>query len=249
MRLRQFNKSGIEAFRRFLAACRENPKEQVPTDLLESEKHTLSVPVKIHVEYREFSTRRDAAEYFTDVLSPLSPDAVRKNEGMWTWLSLFYFRQICPSGPGIRKVRNDYTYIYMPGESRYFYRHLLFVAWYIKQLAPKHNRLFLETPVSRLDRFTEEVTKRLYLTRIPSLFELLDRLYWDAATRSPVKGMVSPRTVRAGDLIHRLPIRIRQLEKTYDLQSLDADHLLEILGDEFQQRASDSQSQKELSLK
>lgn len=249
MRLRRFNKSGIDAFRRFLAACRENPKEYVPTDLLESDEHTLLLSVEINVKSRDFSTRRDAADYLHDVLSPLSPDAVRKDAGMWTWLSLFYFGQICPSGPGSRKVRNDYTYIYMPDESRYFYRHLLFVAWYVKQLAPEHNRLFLETPVNRLDRFTEEVTKRLYLTRIPSLFELLDRLYWDADTRSPVKGMVSPRAVRAGDLIHRLPIRIRQLEKTYDLQSLDADHLLEILGEEFQQRAADSQSQKELSLK
>ena len=31
----------------------------------------------------------------------------------------------------------------------------------------------------------------------------------------------------------RFPTRIRQLEKTYDLMSLDADQLLELLGEEF----------------
>jgi hypothetical protein len=34
-------------------------------------------------------------------------------------------------------------------------------------------------------------------------------------------------------LVHRLPIRIQQLEKTYDLQSVSAEQLLELLGDEF----------------
>ena len=33
--------------------------------------------------------------------------------------------------------------------------------------------------------------------------------------------------------MHRFTIRIRQLEKTYDLQSLTADQLIELLGNEF----------------
>ena len=63
--------------------------------------------------------------------------------------------------------------------SRHFYRHLLFISWQIIQVAPKHNRLFLGSSVSTLDKVTTEVMKRLYLTRIPCIFEVLDRLYWD----------------------------------------------------------------------
>ncbi|TWU23244.1 hypothetical protein Pla52o_27800 [Novipirellula galeiformis] len=248
MHLRQFNKAGVEAFRRFLEACRENPKEPVPVDLLESHEHTVLTSKQIVVEPREFSSRRQAADYFQDLLSPIPPDAVRKDAGIWTWLSLFYFDQICPTGNGNRKVRNDYTYIYMPDESRYFYRHLLFIAWQVKQVAPECNRLFLDSSLVTLDKLTTEVFKRLYLTRIPCLFELLDRLYWDCSNNRPAKGIVSPHKISAGDLVHRFPTRIRQLEKTYDLQSLDADQLLEILGDEFRQRAATSQSQMELSM-
>lgn len=248
MQLRKFNNAGIDAFQRFLAAYRENPREAVPVTLLESEDHSLLVPNKIEVEAREFSSRRDAANYFHEVLAPLSPDTIRKDAGMWTWLSLFYFDQVCPASNGSRKVRNDYTYIYMPDESRYFYRHLLFIAWQVKQLAPKHNRLFLDSSLVTLDKMTTEVFKKLFLTRIPCLFELLDRLYWDCANNRPAKGVVSPHKVSAGDLVHRLPTRIRQLEKTYDLHSLEANQLLEILGDEFQQRAAMSQYQMELSL-
>ena len=38
---------------------------------------------------------------------------------------------------------------------------------------------------------------------------------------------------RAGDLTHRLPLRVRPLEMTYDLMSLTADQLIELLGAEF----------------
>ena len=74
--------------------------------------------------------------------------------------------------------------------------------------------------------------KRLYLTRIPCIFEVLDRLYWDESRDRPRPAMATPR-VRAGDLTHRLPQRIRQLEKTFDLMSLNADQLVDLLGDEF----------------
>jgi hypothetical protein len=43
--------------------------------------------------------------------------------------------------------------------------------------------------------------------------------------------------VRPGDLRHRLPARIRQLEVTHDLTNLTAEQLLNLLGDEFRQWA------------
>ena len=75
--------------------------------------------------------------------------------------------------------------------------------------------------------------KRLYLIRIPCIFEVLDRLYWDDDLQRPKIGVVDSKRVKAGDLSHRLPVRIRQLEKTYDLYSLDCNQLLELLGTEF----------------
>jgi len=46
-------------------------------------------------------------------------------------------------------------------------------------------------------------------------------------------GIVTRETIKPGDLRHRLPIRVRQLERTYDLFSLSADQLIELLGAEF----------------
>ena len=95
--------------------------------------------------------------------------------------------------------------------------------------------MFLDTSLHQLDKFTQDVLKRLYLTRIDCIFEVLDRLYWDRKLDRPRRGANSPRKVVAGDLVHRFPTRIRQLEKTYDLLSLSADQLINLMGDEFAQ--------------
>ena len=56
--------------------------------------------------------------------------------------------------------------------------------------------------------------------------------HWDERQKRPRSGITGNKIV-AGNLRHRLPIRIAQLEKTYDLMSLNADQLIELLGEEF----------------
>lgn len=233
MRMRQFTASGIEAFEQYLQRARQNPETLPPRELLEAPSLTAVVNPAIEVTEIDFVSRADAAESLHKALSPLSDEEVRNNAGLWTWLSLFYFDQVCPPSNGKYTVKNSYYYVFEPHNPRHFYRHLLFIGWRVLQVAPNHSRLYLNVPLSSLDTFTTEVMKRLYLTRIPCIFEVLDRLYWDPRRKRPVKGVVGTTKTRPGDLVHRLPIRIRQLEMTYDLQSVTADQLLDLLGKEF----------------
>lgn len=245
MIVRRFRKPGIVAFRQFLAKCRETPATPYAHELLQNDSLTAVVSPTIEVESKRLSTKADAAHYLKAVLDPLAEQSVAEDAGLWTWLTLFFFDSVCPLNDGCRSVKNDYYYIFKPKNPRHFYRHLLFISWRILQVAPHHNRLFLGSAVSSLDKVTTEVMKRLYLTRIPCIFEVLDRLYWDENRRRPRAGITDSATVRPGDLVHRLPIRIRQLEKTYDLFSLSADQLLELLGDEFRW---DDRSPRQLTL-
>jgi len=237
MIVRQFNDEGIDRFREFLAAARENPTEPVPRGLLEDEEVSAIVHPEVAVEPRRLERKADAAYYLERILKPIPEVEVAQNFGLWTWLSLFYFDEVCPQKAGKRAVKNDYHYVFEPKNTRHytrhFYRHLLFIAWRTLRVAGAHNRLFLGTPLATLDKVTTEVMKRLFLTRIPCIFEVLDRLYWDSKRGRARAGIVGTRPLRPGDLTHRLPTRIRQLEKTFDLVSLDADQLIELLGPEF----------------
>lgn len=234
MELRRFNQKGIDTFREALSVCRDNPDADIPAELLTSSELTTLVAPGFQVESVSFKTKRDAAVYFHNKFVDLPKQTLLEDSGLWSWLSLFYFEVVCPKLNGLRKIRNDYTYVYEARSMRHFYRHLLFVSWRILDIAPSHNRLLLDSSIASLDKFTDQVMKRLYLTRIPCFFEVLDRIYWDASAGRSRKGVVDTSRVAAGDLTHRLPTRIRQLEKTYDLQSLTADQLIELLGEEFQ---------------
>jgi hypothetical protein len=233
MIVREFNEAGIKAFKQFLSDCRGNPALPVPTNLLEDAALTKVLNPAVTIEARHFKSRRDAADYLTAQLAALPDQLIADSAGLWTWLALFFFDEVCPPKAGKRTVRNDYYYIFEPKNPRHFYRHLLHIAWLGKHLAPVHNRLLLDVALTSLDQVTAEILKRLFLTRIPSIFEVLDRIYWDDERNQVRSGIVTSGTVRPGDLIHRFHIRIRQLECTYDLVSLTADHLIELLGDEF----------------
>lgn len=230
MQLRRFNQRGIEAFRQLLSACRQDAKAEMPSDLVEHPEYTELVAENVILEPRRFTIRRQAAEYFHQKFREIDKQLLMYDQGMWSWLSLYYFDSVCPRVNGKRILRNDPTYILEP--RRNFFRHLLSIAWRILDFAPLHNRLLLDTSVSKLDQFSAEVLNRLYLTRIPCFFELLEILYMDESTGKCRKQVVGTK-VYAGDLTHRLPLRIRQLEKNYDLYSLSAQQLLELLGNEF----------------
>lgn len=232
MKLRRFNQSGVDAFRRRLSELRQAPAPAAPLELLEDERLTEVVVPEVQIEGSVFETRREAANYLSMVLQCLRPEQVAADAGLWTWLSLLFFDSVCPVVDGQRGVRNDYHYIFEPRNSRHFYRHLLFIAWQILRLAPRWNTLLLRSRTSSLDKITTEVLKRLYLTRIPCIFEVLERLYWDPERRRPRAGITGNK-VTAGNLTHRLPLRISQLEKNYDLVDLNAEQLIELLGDEF----------------
>ena len=232
MKLRRFNEQGVRAFRERLAIMRQNPEAEVPNELIEHSQLTEVVSPEIQVAVEYFETKGEAAQYINAILKSLRAESVATDAGLWTWLSLLFFDSVCPAGDGKRNVRNDYHYIFEPRNMRHFYRHLLFISWNVYKLSGRYSRLFLRSRVSVLDHITTDAMKRLFMTRIPCMFEVLDRLYWDEPRKRPRKGITGSRPT-PGNLSHRLPLRISQLEKTYDLMSLTADQLIDLLGDEF----------------
>jgi hypothetical protein len=150
MELRRFNNKGIEAFREALSVCRENPSKDIPNEMLTSDELTSVVTPRIHVQQIPFKTKRDAAVYFHNAFVNFPEQTLLDDSGLWTWLSLFFFEIVCPKQNGLRKVRNDYTYVYEAGSMRHFYRHLLFVSWRIQDIAPSRNRLLLDSSIASL---------------------------------------------------------------------------------------------------
>ena len=234
MKLRKLNVVGIERFRDHLRMMRANPSIPPPFSLLEDPACSEPVTAAPELSRSGFQTKRQAAEYLLPLLKPLMGMGFSADVGLWSWLALYYFDDICPPSAGTRSVLADPHYILAADDYRRSYRHLLASPVRLLQMLPDHNRLWLDAPLPIHGDILEQSIGRLYALRLPCVREVADMLYWDTASMKPKPG-ISPKkdNPKPGDLRNRLPARIQQLEKTYDLGAMTGHQFLEILGPEF----------------
>lgn len=232
MLARRFTDAGVKAAEAFLSSLRLDPTATLPPTLLSDPQLSEALPVNIELDRPGFSTKREGADYLFDRLRPLGTKInLFQDRGLWTWLSLFYFDDVCPAKNGRRVPGANAKYVLRLNDTRYTTRHVLMTPVLIRTIAPNHNRLLLDGPLLRLGKIAETVMKKLYITRYPGAFEAIELLYLDLATGRAKAGAVSVN--RAGNVMTRLPVRLRQLEMTYDLSELGGPRIVELLGREF----------------
>lgn len=235
-RLRRLNQEGMHLFRSWLDANRGSTTAAPPSELLEDLALTEVVPGGCEVPPSvKFETKREAARWLHDLLDPLRLPGLHTDAGLWSWLALCCFDNLTgQSGETSRTVRAHAHYVYDPENSKRRYRHLLHTPFQLLEELPDNNRLFLDADVRVHGDLVEQMMGRLYLMRLPGVRAAIDRLYFDERTGRLKRGARSSGKPKRGDLRHRLPMRIRQLEKTYDLAALDGDQLVVLLGPEFE---------------
>jgi hypothetical protein len=233
--LRRFNKAGVAEFVSRLELLRAGGQASIDDAFVTDGKLTETIIPETPLERPLFRTKREAGAYLSE-RTRIARELLGDDDcGMWTWLAAWNWDTICPvAKDGRRRVLSLFHYVYGRGFSAgpSQRRHLVAVPVRLYELSA-HSQLMLETPFHTMPKVVSEISGRLALTRIKALPTLLDILYWDPNTRRQKPGAVNPRAVSPGDLMHRLPARIKQLEMTYDLVDLTADQLLSLLGDEF----------------
>lgn len=225
--------SGIVQFEAYLAQIKAGAVLPVPKGLLNDSSTSATLSECAVVEERGFASRLEAGTYLVGVLRDVELSNAARNRGMWTWLALFYFEHLCPTGAdGARNPRRVAHYIFDPAWNR-FYRHLLaFPFWMCKQ-HPELCRVLLATPVHQHGDIAEQCAGRIEVIRNPGLLQAVDMLYWDAAAPgggAPKLGVAS-KEKRGG--LRRFGMLIRQFDVTFDLSSLTGPALLSLLPKEF----------------
>jgi hypothetical protein len=221
-------------FHGFLSQLRENPSLPVPMEWLTDDTMTTVVPEVSRIDRPGFATKREAADYLQNLLAPIDGKDLFRDVGLWSWLSFFYFDDVCPAKNGRRKPGASPRHILEPDVWTRRYRHLLASPLFVLKNLPNHNRLFLEAPLAEFGDVAEQFLSRFFLMRIPGVAQASEMLYFDPATNRPKAGLCPKwQNAKAGDLRNRLPTRVEQLSRTYDIQVLTGDQLLTLLGKEF----------------
>lgn len=230
---RRLNAAGIERFAAFLAGLRKDRTLAPDRSLLVDESTSEFMAGGVELERPGFTTKKQAAEYLHPRLKKLSHPNLFRDEGLWTWLALYYFDDVCPpDASGKRNPVANPHYILDGANYSRRYRHLLATPVMIQDALPDHNRIYLNAPLPVHGDLIEQTMGRLYLVRIPAVREAIDRLYYDTAKETVKRGALTRN--RRGNLRERLVARIQQLSMNYDVSSMSGSQLIDVLGLEFE---------------
>lgn len=230
--LRRLNAEGISRFATYLVTLRQDHTIAPDRSLLLDESSSEFLAGGVELERPGFTTKRQAAEYLLPRLKTLAHPDLYRDMGLWSWLALYYFDDVCPPGDGgKRKPLADPHYILDAHNHKRRYRHLLATPVQIQDAIPDHNRIYLNAPLPVHGDLVEQTMSRLYLMRIPAVREAIDRLYFDPEREGVKRGALT--RTRRGNLRERLTVRIQQLSMTYDVSAMSGDDLIDVLGAEF----------------
>jgi hypothetical protein len=235
--LRRFNSAGIAEFVRRIETLRAGGTADIDEAFVTDAKLTEPIVPEVLMERPAFKTKRDAGSYLSERTRGARAVHGDDDRGLWTWLSAWHWDAVCPVRDNEqRKVLNPYHYVLGYGHAQNAKKHLLKVSVVLTEAWPS-SQLLLDSAPWTLNQIVQDVTTRMTLVRLQGIGDLVDMLYRDPITGKQKPGAVDARSVRPGDLRHRLSARIRQLEVTHDLTDLNAEQLLNLLGDEFRQWA------------
>ena len=239
MNVRRLNEQGIIAFCDFLNSLTSETPLAYPSALLIDPERTEEIVPSIDVEHRTFGSRYAAAEYFFTVFKGSALADIQRDRGLWAWLSLFYFDELCPAdGRGQRKPGQNARWILETGVSWRYYRHLLAGPYSIYAAhsdSPKRTLLVLCGPLHQPGDIAEQIVSRLWIISTAGMMEAVSGLYYDPSTNRPKRGAAT----KAGRAtVRRFADIMNQFDVTWDLYSLEARDVIGMLPSEFSRFAA-----------
>jgi len=232
--IRAFKNRGVEQFRKYLVKLRQGSAGLPPNYLLDDPDFSEPVKGGGSIEQQTFGTRLELAQYFDDALAGVENDGIETDVHLWSWLSLFYFEQVCPAdGKGLRKPGRDYRHILEPGYPN-GHRHLLagaYLVYSVYGLGENLSRLLLWTPLHLESKFHHQLAVRQTLITNKGILKAAHQMYFNPADVRPKRGALIEKK-SPGTLIRFIDV-IQQLDLTYDLYSMTAEEILALLPPEF----------------
>ena len=231
--VRALNGIGVERFRGYLADLRAGADREPPWDLLYADECTAELVVEIRAQRQRFASRWGLGQYLNDLLLPLPPADVDGNVGLWSWLSLYFFDQVCPARAGrVRRPGQDYRHVPDFG-FRYRHRHLLYGPYAVYRRHRGHAVLLLAGPPHVESTIYHEIASRTDLIADRGVVECTHLLYLDRKRGLPKRGAQGPKA-KPGTIVRFIRV-LQQLDVTFDVYGMSGKEILELLPPEFDQ--------------
>jgi hypothetical protein len=220
-------------FEAYLDSLTSDTPGELPITILDDETTSEPTEHDVDVEQRQFPNRLAAGKYLVETLSSSRISDIGNVKGLWAWLSLFYFEQLCPvDKSGRRKPGQRARWIPAVGDFRKYYRHLLAGPYRIYRAHrddPSRALSLLCGDLNTPGEIVEQLTSRQELVTNNAIVETATTLYVDPDTSQPKRGAAG----KGPGSARRLADIMNQFDVTYDLYSMGAGDIIAMLPPEF----------------
>ena len=230
--LRRLNETGIAQFAEYLS---EGATGTPPRHLLSHPDTSEPLAAIVKLVQRDYPNRYELGRDLTMRLGSLDQAAISNDRGLWTWLALYLFDQLCPLGAdGKRKLDKQYRYI-LSSDYRHYYRHLVRTPWQLNRDHGVNSRFLLlatsdgADPLRRHGDILEQLGGTQGIIRSRPVITEAARLYSDPLSGRPKKGAAG----KGGGSIRRFARVLRQLDLTFDPELMPPGGLSGVLPIEF----------------
>ncbi len=209
-RMRALNKVGIQEFENFID---HGAVGEVPYFLLDDDETSYEIDWDVNIERRGFADCIEFGNYLNEVLKDCDSREISYDSGIWGWLALYYFDQLCPANAaGNRKPYKPYYYILKTENFRHYYRHMVRAPYILTRDHGVCARILLSKPLNRHGELSEQIVSRLEIVGCKPIVEAIDILYFDHEQK---KAMVGVTTRNKAGVILRLVDVLKQFRSTY----------------------------------
>lgn len=235
MKIRRLTETGRQTYRDWLSTRQEG--DMPPEDLLEGVETEPAIDIEVDVNLI-FTNRFEFGKYITDAFAKQDGKALlgQKNDGMWDWLTIAYFRQF---GQKVRKPWH-YTVTRKGHSGSLAYRHLARTTYEMYWRHREFSLVMLHVSMSTWGDLSEQLTSRQNVAYHRGYIQAANALYMSNGTpRRGAASRVRPRSRRKpGETIGRggvarLALAVRRLCRTYDTHVLQPAEVLGLLPQEF----------------
>ncbi|MBK1830130.1 hypothetical protein JIN77_05315 [Verrucomicrobiaceae bacterium R5-34] len=226
--LRAFNQTGRDKWTEYIDSLKIAPDAPLPSAMLTDKVYLAELPLDLPLKQKLFETKYELAEYLHPILEALIEHRVDDVTfaGIWDWLGAFYFDSICPVKNGKRSLREKARYVYDCAWNRK-YRHRIAEPCGLYRRHMENSKIFLYGPPSQISDMEEQASSRLAINSNKDVAKAMMRLYWDANRGKPKSKAAD--TKREPGTLRRFSDLLLQLERTYDLESIGFDGIIELL--------------------
>lgn len=229
--IRTFNEQGLNEFERTIGQIKDSEIKNIPDELLFNEYFSEVHEPIINIEKVDYKDKRELVPYLVEKLGLRSNKYLYFDKGLWSWLTAFYFDNICPvDGNGNRRVNETAFYVLRdPKSYTKYYRHLLAYPCRLYSELDDSSKIFLIGNFSKRGEITEQFGAYQEIALNKGILDAANIMYWDDSAKNLKRGAAG----KGAGSARRLVRIIRQYQLTYDLNSMSGNEIVDLLPNEF----------------